>query len=1187
MNVSRLRIAFVAIGLLASGPAFAQYNLTITARMQAGAPAGTIGQVIIDPSSLPTTTTPSIACATDGTGTCVGLAAAGATIVLAPADVSNSTFASWSGCTSTSGNLCNVTMTAAKAVTANFRPTTFPLTAKTYSTTATQVSYLTAATTPAIDCETRTGTTHTACTGAVAAFATSVVVTAVPAAGTKVTAWAGCTPTSATTCAISSMSTSKLVTATFGAANIPVTAQVSGGGTITATLGGSVTDAMSCSATSGADCSAQVVGGGSITLTAAAGSGYTFIGWSSTPTGLCSGTALTCTLTNVTAAAAVGATFRTSACASCHGVPPSSHGTATQSCATCHTNYTTSSVNTATHMDGKVEVAGAPVAAPAGDGFNAQILGAMLAADAQPVVRMRFTNDAGQGLDMSAAGYFSPTAPQYRAGWTTGGLARTPALGITRVDADGTFHPAMVTTLANSTTYSNAASTSENLSVANFAVAAGQPAGTYDVTLALNWMPSTSYATPTTLTPRIAFDANATYRVVFLGARFGAADRKMQTSANATLDLSPSGTLISHQIVTDDACGACHGKFKINFHSDQRIGAQTCKLCHYDGRGLAASATFDPNQATTDMGYQNFVHRLHSGLDTKHHFTGRDIKMAPSHSLYFEGSSNPSGVPAIAVVDPELTTECSICHKGVDASVWYTKPSRKACGSCHDINWTTGRKFSDGSAAHPVFPMTDDNGCSTCHPASGSINSAAGIWPVQKVHGKFFEPNHKLDFTSSLPSLANGPRDFRLTLMDVSAVGTTVPTFKVSATLDGAPYDMWDGAGASTMVAGGRLGTCAFQVAGPTTDYVIPADGSNSTLSCATRNGWVSTGIPGEYTFKSAASTRQFFLGKPAGYYTAAFEIMYTDQVVASNGDIVRHPASANPNFLTVKWDGTSASVVTGAEQALNARRNVVEFAKCNNCHYDLGFHSNRGRKGPDYCATCHNPKLDNGTRARFKVSEAWIDAAVSPNPVYLPESVSLNVFIHRIHMGEKLPSVAGVELTLPEPNLVTTIAAIGSPWVPVPGEIKYGATRAASVGLTAATGPGISDFTEFNMPNPMGRCDQCHVSSGAKQTWALNENPGLAPIERTYRACVSTTPSWATEPWCNVTSNSGPAKLTTVVTPPLKAVCTSCHDSAATSAHTDLYTVNPMTAGATELCASCHGAGKAFDSILVHQPIP
>jgi OmcA/MtrC family decaheme c-type cytochrome len=272
------------------------------------------------------------------------------------------------------------------------------------------------------------------------------------------------------------------------------------------------------------------------------------------------------------------------------------------------------------------------------------------------------------------------------------------------------------------------------------------------------------------------------------------------------------------------------------------------------------------------------------------------------------------------------------------------------------------------------------------------------------------------------------------------------------------------------------------------------------------------------------------------------------------------------------------AVTVTDAPTILaKSRRTVVSFEKCNNCHADLGFHSNRGRKGPDYCATCHNPKLDNASRVRAKQSETKTFPGFSGS-FFLPESVSMNVFIHRIHMGGDLPSV----LT----------PANASPWVPVAGKVAYGALRGTPTIPNPAAGD-VSDFSGFAMPNDMGRCDQCHINVGSKQTWALNEGSGLAPIERTLKDCTNTT-SDGTDLWCNAVLMPGsssaswlPPTANVVVTPPLKAVCTSCHDSLATDVHADLYTINPMKAGATEMCASCHGAGKTWDSLVVHPGIP
>jgi hypothetical protein len=47
----------------------------------------------------------------------------------------------------------------------------------------------------------------------------------------------------------------------------------------------------------------------------------------------------------------------------------------------------------------------------------------------------------------------------------------------------------------------------------------------------------------------------------------------------------------------------------------------------------------------------------------------------------------------------------------------------------------------------------------------------------------------------------------------------------------------------------------------------------------------------------------------------------------------------------------------------------------------------------------------------------------------------------------------------------------------------------------------------------------------------------------------------------------------------PVRAACTSCHDSDAAGAHAELQT----TAADVETCEVCHGAGKEFDVTEVH----
>jgi hypothetical protein len=143
------------------------------------------------------------------------------------------------------------------------------------------------------------------------------------------------------------MTGARVVSAAFGPGNYLVTAQVSGGGTVTAAAGGSVVDGMSCPA----DCTAEVVPGGSITLTATPAAGNDFLGW----TGCTSPSGSQCTLPNVTAATVIAATFRASSCQSCHDMPPAAPHVARSDCGTCHPGYTSQTVVPALHMNGRVD----------------------------------------------------------------------------------------------------------------------------------------------------------------------------------------------------------------------------------------------------------------------------------------------------------------------------------------------------------------------------------------------------------------------------------------------------------------------------------------------------------------------------------------------------------------------------------------------------------------------------------------------------------------------------------------------------------------------------------------------------------------------------------------------------------------------------------------------------------------
>ncbi|MCG3116855.1 MAG: PA14 domain-containing protein [Candidatus Manganitrophus sp. SA1] len=204
-------------------------------------------------------------------------------VTLTAAPAANSTFTGWSGCNSTSGTSCTVTMNAAKTVTASFTLQTFPLTV-TKSGTGTG----TVTSSPAgINC-------GAACS-AIYSSGTVVTLSPLPSADSNFTGWSGCDNVSGTSCTVT-INAAKTVTATFTLKvfALSVAKTGNGGGTVTSSPAG-----INC----GATCSVSFSFGTPVTLTAAPSANSNFTGWS----GACTGTG-NCTVT-MDAARSVTATF--------------------------------------------------------------------------------------------------------------------------------------------------------------------------------------------------------------------------------------------------------------------------------------------------------------------------------------------------------------------------------------------------------------------------------------------------------------------------------------------------------------------------------------------------------------------------------------------------------------------------------------------------------------------------------------------------------------------------------------------------------------------------------------------------------------------------------------------------------------------------------------------------------------
>ena len=226
-----------------------------------------------------------------GPGSCTEQESANSTVVLKATPDDGFVFTGWSGtsCSGTSDE-CNLTMDAARSVTATFAP--LPKLTVTVSGNG-NVS----GGTGAINC----GNGGVICSANFALNAT-VTLIASPATGATFTGWTGACGGSGTTCTVL-MNESKSVTATFaggtaGGAGFLLTVSVFGSGTVTGAGINCGNGSTTCSTTPALNAT--------VTLTATPAAGATFSGWG----GSCSGTIPTCTV-QMTAARSVTASFTT------------------------------------------------------------------------------------------------------------------------------------------------------------------------------------------------------------------------------------------------------------------------------------------------------------------------------------------------------------------------------------------------------------------------------------------------------------------------------------------------------------------------------------------------------------------------------------------------------------------------------------------------------------------------------------------------------------------------------------------------------------------------------------------------------------------------------------------------------------------------------------------------------------
>jgi OmcA/MtrC family decaheme c-type cytochrome len=430
------------------------------------------------------------------------------------------------------------------------------------------------------------------------------------------------------------------------------------------------------------------------------------------------------------------------------------------------------------------------------------------------------------------------------------------------------------------------------------------------------------------------FDTTATHTIGIYGSRDLTSFNLGTNYASTTFNFVPNGSAVvtTRDVVRNASCNRCHDQ--LSFHGGSRRGIALCVMCHQP-QGV------DPDTGNT-LDMKVMAHKIHLGSSLPSVMAGGKYQFIGFNNSVSDYST---------VVDPADARRCTVCHDSstgaAQTNAWLTKPTRVACGSCHDnVNFATG-------ANHPAGAYPDDSRCPVCHIPQGSSDFDASITGA-----------HVVPVDSSLLSGLIA----KITKVDHGTAGSS-PTVT---------FTLQDKSGKGVPIS--SLGSLSLTMTGPTTDYGKTSFGSDT----ASTPGYVTESATKASCGSDGTCTYTFTHAVPAGAtgtYAVGLEARRTETVLAGapNQQSIQYGA-LNP----VSYFSVDGSTVT-------PRRGVVALANCNQCHVSLSLHGTL-RNNTEYCVFCHNP-----SNSDFTVRPNATNPADKALP---PQGINFNLLAHRIHFG-------------------------------------------------------------------------------------------------------------------------------------------------------------------------------------------
>ena len=626
--------------------------------------------------------------------------------------------------------------------------------------------------------------------------------------------------------------------------------------------------------------------------------------------------------------------------------------------------------------------------------------------------------------------------------------------------------------------------------------------------------------------------------------------------------------------------------------------------------------------------YPNLIHKTHMGDELVKQ--GYNFNNGGGAQMF-----NSVGLPQ----SPANCTKChdgssTAVNKTTDGNNWNSVPSILACGSCHDgINFATGGgvtladKAKDVAAGKPLGTTqtghvggakSDNATCALCHdattiPVYHRTNAATPNNPIAKAGVVTFAFDIKaatVDASSGQPTVT-----FQIKKDGAVVTALAVPTLVTNAAT-----------GAQVVSPAyepilGFAGSPSFYVA-----YAVPQDGIaapadfNTYQSVALTNLLIASGSPKAGSLSNSvvsgayqADANGYFtatisgdvLGQPKGTCTAPVvpaaascvvtALLASPIVLPTNAKMVTvamigaftqkglaaYPyiaanVSVNPNAAATGGLNRPGVLKKIVATGYTARRVIVDAAKCNTCHEQLGtspaFHGQSiagqpvpgtgPRNDPTACNICHN---------NTRTSNGWI--------------ANSNAYVHGIHGASKRT----VAFTWAGVSATDNFSKLGYPGVlkdcnqcHLPNTVNFGVTGASLqpnlLWPTGATGAAFNTTTTAFRNSP-------YVTAGVNYGNGFSYTPAGATV-------AAYTPAGGTLVAAHVAGAGGEivsAQGTTLVSSPISSACFSCHDTPSAKNHMvtqggSVYETRSTALNKGEACLVCHGAGKDQDVVTVHK---